>query len=143
MLLRNIAPAQGLCNGTRATVIQMSSCVIEVRLMGGDRDGKTAFIPQITLCPSQNNLTFAFKLKRRQLPVQLAYAMSINKAQGQTVNKIGLYLLSPVFSHGQLYVAFSQATKLENIFVYLPKENKTKLNGSFTTTNIVYPEILL
>ena len=33
--------------------------------------------------------------------------MTVNKAQGQTFERVGIYLPSPVFSHGQLYVAFS------------------------------------
>ena len=49
-----------------------------------------------------------FKLKRRQFPVRLAVAMTINKAQGQTLGRMGLFLPTPVFSHGQLYVALSR-----------------------------------
>ena len=45
-----------------------------------------------------------FKLRRRQFPVRLAFAMTINKAQGQTLQRVGLFLPSHAFLHGQLYV---------------------------------------
>ena len=41
--------------------------------------------------------------------------MTVNKAQGQTIPNVGVYLLEPVFSHGQLYVALSKATSRSNI----------------------------
>ena len=54
-------------------------------------------------------------LKRHQFPVCLAFALTINKAQGQSVKHIGIDLCVPVFLHGQLYVALSQATSSQNI----------------------------
>jgi ATP-dependent DNA helicase PIF1 len=137
ILLRNIAAKRGLCNGTRAIILQMSSRVLQVRLMSNDHNGEIAFIPRISLSPSDSNLGLAFKLRRRQFPVQLAYTMSINKAQGQSVKYVGIDLRTPVFSHGQLYVALSRVTSPSNV--------KVLLQDSFTnsTTNIVYPEVLL
>jgi ATP-dependent DNA helicase PIF1 len=49
-----------------------------------------------------------FTLRRRQFPVRLAFAMTINKAQGQTLKMVGIFLPKPVFTHGQLYVAMSR-----------------------------------
>jgi len=50
-------------------------------------------------------------MNRIQFPVTLAYCMTIHKSQGQTFNKVGIYLDSPCFTHGQLYVALSRCTK--------------------------------
>jgi hypothetical protein len=45
--------------------------------------------------------------KRLQYPVRLSFAMSINRAQGQSLSVAGVNLESSCFSHGQLYVACS------------------------------------
>jgi hypothetical protein len=70
--------------------------------------------------------------------VRLAFAMSINKAQGQSVKFVGLDLRIPVFSHGQLYVALSCATLSQRIKVLLSENTLGPV-----TSNIVFPEVLL
>jgi ATP-dependent exoDNAse (exonuclease V) alpha subunit len=113
MVLRNLAPAEGLCNGSRGILTRVSSCVLEIRLIGGDHRGKTAFIPRITLIPSEKQV--GISMKRRQFPVRLAFSMTINKAQGQSVDYVGLDLRTDVFAHGQLYVALSQCTSSHRV----------------------------
>ncbi|KAL8564678.1 hypothetical protein ACOMHN_004172 [Nucella lapillus] len=71
-----------------------------------------------------------FHFKRLQFPLRTCFAMSINKAQGQSLKVAGLNF---GFSHGQLYVGCSRVGHPENLFIYAP-ENKTK--------NIVYPQAL-
>ena len=67
----------------------------------------------------------------------LAFKMTINKSQGQLVNFVGIDLRTPVFSHGQLYVALSRCTSFDRISVLLPDGEED------STTNIVYPEVLI
>jgi hypothetical protein len=45
ILLRNLSPSNGLCNGSRMTVVGISNRVLEVRIIGGDHDGELALIP--------------------------------------------------------------------------------------------------
>jgi hypothetical protein len=53
-----------------------------------------------------------------QFPLQLCYAMTIDKSQGETfTGKVGLYLNDGVFSHGQLYVALTRAISFKNISI--------------------------
>ena len=139
ILLRNLCPTQGLCNGTRMVVVRMSRRVLEVKLIGGEHHGEHAFIPRITLTPAEGQTSLAFALKRCQFPVNLAFALTINKAQGQSVKKVGIDLRIPVFSHGQLYVALSRATHSQNISVLLQDANR----DAYQTCNVVYPEVLV
>jgi len=78
-----------------------------------------------------------FKFKQRQFPV-LAFVLSINKAQGQSVQYVGIDVWIPVFAHGQLYVALSRATASHNIRVLLPDDATEPI-----TSNVVYEEVLL
>lgn len=74
----------------------------------------------------------------QQFLVNLAFAISINKSQGQSVKHVGVHLSTAVFSHGQLYVALSQVTSAENIKLLLAEDSVVA-----ETTNIVYPEVLV
>jgi hypothetical protein len=114
-------------HGTHATITHMTNHI-----------GETTLIPQITLSPSPTNLDFFIKLNKCQFAIQLAFAMTINKAQGQTVKHISIDLQKPVVSHRQLYVAFLHATSPEHITVFLPHDTLES-----NTPNVIYPEVLL
>ena len=66
--------------------------------------------------------------------------MTINKAQGQTFDKVGIYLPKPVF---QLYVAFSRARALEDVRVKVKDtDQQGKMQAKIVTKNIVCREVL-
>jgi len=94
-------------------------------------------IPRIRLSPNAEILPVP--LKRLQFPVRLAFAMTINKSQEQSVKYVGINLQTSVFSHGQLYVAFSRCTSSLNILVLLSEQSQE----SRRTLNIVYKEVLI
>ncbi|XP_075096269.1 uncharacterized protein LOC142174382 [Nicotiana tabacum] len=127
MLLRNLDPANGLCNGTRMICRGFDNNVIHAEIMMGENASKHVFIPRIQLSPPENE-GYPFKFIRKQFPVRLCFSMTINKAQGQTIPNVGLYLPQHVFSHGQLYVALSRGISMSTTKVLVlteqPKRKK-------------------
>ena len=142
ILLRNLDPPNGLCNGTRLVVRAFQRNTIDAEIVLGEHAGKRVFLPRIPLCPSDDEM-FPFKFKRKQFPIRASFAMTINKAQGQIIPHVGIYLPNPVFSHGQLYVAMSRATARSNLKVLTATTNDENIGSDGTfTKNIVYKEVL-
>jgi len=139
VLLRNLS--FGLANGTRMVVTQLMDHCIQVQVVTGPLRGNKVLLPRLTITPSDAE-DYPFTLRRRQFPVRPAYAMTINKAQGQTFKMVGLYLPRHVFSHGQLYVALSRAGEPEAVIVAAPDAFKDD-DGNVYVRNVVYKDALL
>lgn len=114
--------------------------VVIAEIAVGERKGSIVFIPRIPLQPN-NAEQCPIQFTRRQFPVRICFAMTINKAQGQTLNRVGIYLPQPAFSHGQIYVGMSRATTATNIRIQILPSNNKPLS-SHQTKNIVYSELL-
>ena len=136
ILLRNLDPTAGLCNGTRLIITAFGDRVIQAKILSGIHRGKSAFIPRISVSTASSS-GLPFTLRRHQFPIRVAFGMSINKSQGQSLLHVGIYLHTPVFTHGQLYVALSRAKDHRNIHISLPSPHKI-----LQTDNIVYTEVL-
>ena len=101
-------------SGTRLQIVKMYTNNISARVLTGDKLGDIVFIPRIKLDTGESsNLPFVLPIS--QFPVTLAFAITINKAQGQSFLEVGLYLNKPLFSHGQLYVALSRCSNKDRI----------------------------
>ena len=168
MLLRNLAPSDGICNGTRLVLLEIvSHDLLQCMIATGKHAGDIVFINRIRLTADKDAFPFdwsrlQFPVGRRPTPlaapccnasrsrplhalllcanqVRPAFAMTINKAQGQTLQRVGVYLQRPCFAHGQLYVAASRVGLPAHLRFAVPLDAAT---GTFRTRNIVYREVL-
>nr|XP_043630411.1 ATP-dependent DNA helicase PIF1-like [Erigeron canadensis] len=137
MLLRNIDQSNGLCNGTRLQVIKLGKHVIEAKVITGTNIGQCTLIPRLKMTPSDKRIPV--RICRRQFPIVVCFAMTINKSQGQSLDCVGLYLPRPVFSHGQLYVVVSRIKSKKGLKILITDKDGN-LGGS--TTNVVFKEVL-
>jgi len=136
--LRNLNPSIGLANGTRLRLLAINGNTIRARIIAGDERhiNRVVTVPRILFTGrlttrEENPMTF----RRLQFPVRPAWCLTVNKVQGQTLHKIGLYLRSTPFAHGQLYVALGRVGAWNRVRVALPP--------SRITNNVVYPEALV
>ena len=113
----------GLLNGTRLICTKIGLKYIEVEVKSGCNIGKIVAIPRIDMISNTGPNEYV-NLHRRQFPVALAFAMTINKSQGQNFSRVGLMLLQPVFGHGMLDVALSRNKSPKGIIALLSKSSK-------------------
>ena len=139
MLMRNLNPKMGLCNGTRLIFQKIHrNHLLECKIVGGEYRNRVVLIPRITLRPKDRE--YPFEWSRRQFPVRVAFAMTINKSQGQTLQNVGVWLKDSCFAHGQLYVCMSRVGSPKNLKFAIPQLDSSK---RYLTSNVVFKEVLV
>ena len=87
-----------MCNRRRLQVKVMRNNVIEATILTGPAAGEIALIPRIPMISTD----LPFQCKRLQFPLKVSFAITINKAQGQTFQYVGINLRCDCFSHGYM-----------------------------------------
>ncbi|XP_076037449.1 ATP-dependent DNA helicase Pif1-like [Oratosquilla oratoria] len=137
MVMKNICPPK-LCNGTRIIVTNLQKNIIVGNILTGAYRGEQVMLPRITLESTDTSVIF----KRKQFPIRLCYAMTINKSQGQTFDRCGLLLdRAQCFAHGQLYVACSRVTSHDSLIVYTGYRKQGDEYVRKPARNCVYKEL--
>ncbi|TKS80059.1 ATP-dependent DNA helicase PIF1 [Collichthys lucidus] len=112
MLTKNLDVARGLVNGARGVVVAFEP--------GKHGLPRVRFLCGVTEVLKPERWVFksggGIHLSRQQLPLKLAWAISIHKSQGMTLDCVEISL-ARVFESGQAYVALSRARSLEGLRV--------------------------
>lgn len=94
-------------NNTKAIVRDIGRHLVTVETL---MERRQFILPHITF-----RFTLPWIIERRQFPLQLCYAITVNKSQGQILDRICLDLREHPFTHGQLYVGASHVKNRSNI----------------------------
>ena len=110
--------------------------------MGGNHRGEKVMLFKTPLQSKGNNKRIHTPFVRKQYPVRPAFAMTINKSQGQPIKFVGIDLQSrPAFSHSQLYISLSRVTKQANLHIIRP--DTYEQTNERLMKNVIYTQVLL
>ena len=133
-LLRTLSKKDHLCKNVRVKILSISRYRIRVLTLGEVQTVKS--IPRIRFKITH---PVGFTLLRTQFPLQLAYAMTKNKSQGQSLPWCVNDITVESFSHGQEYVALSRPQEFQHVAIFC-LESQT-FDGAVCIRNVVYPEL--
>lgn len=119
MLTYNIDIINKLTNGTRCIIEEINYPEIIIKTI----DNKKYTINYVSYI-NENDIDIEYKF----MPIKLAYAITIHKSQGQTLDYIEIDLGNDIFEYGMAYVALSRAKSLKSIYLSKLSKNAFKTN---------------
>ena len=135
MIIKNMF--QGVFNGVRCKLLSFAgNMCLFVKLLSGPCNGTTVLLPKCIFTIASEASGLPFVVRRRQFPLIPAFAVTVHKAQGQTLQRVGLFISTPIFTHGQLYTALSRSRSWSNVFIYSTLPNADLIH------NCVYRHVL-
>ncbi|SCZ88849.1 BZ3500_MvSof-1268-A1-R1_Chr2-1g04676 [Microbotryum saponariae] len=102
----NIAGMPFTLQDSKLLSTRLHTHLLEAIILTGDHAGQPVLLPRITL-KTGSSAELPFTLHRTQFPIRPAMAMTFSKLQEQSLAQVGVCLETPIFCHGQLYVALS------------------------------------
>jgi ATP-dependent DNA helicase PIF1 len=123
MCIRNLDPVRGIINGTMMKLLSVGRNMIQVQILTGKSAGSCDFLTRSVFTITSEASGLPFTILRSQFPIIPAYCLSVHKAQGQTLDTVGVVFESDPFTHGQLYVALSRVGGWQKVYTYYQGEN--------------------
>lgn len=109
MLIKNKSLEDGLVNGSRGVIVAFDATGYPVVVFD---DGQ-----QLSIAPESFEIeSGANNIIRKQIPLILAWAITVHKCQGATLTNV-ITDLSEVFGYAQVYVTLSRVRSLEGLFI--------------------------
>jgi hypothetical protein len=143
-LLYNLSRKDRLAKNTRVRILSLRQYCIRVQTC--EENPTCHWIPRIRF-KFPLRWGEAYQLTRTQFPLRLAYAVTVNKSQGQEYDQVLFDVTEQPFSHGQMYVALSRIRRFDTIKIYIGRNSLWTKTGDITKkdpciTNVVYPKLI-
>jgi hypothetical protein len=131
---RNVSRANRLMNGTKVQITKIVGYyqIEAINLLNGE----VCLFNRITFQFMYNGAT----INRLQFPLRLCYAMTKNKCQGQTLQKICVNETKLSFTHGHTYVSYGRVCNSDSVLVWA--DNSHMVDGTYHIRNVVWQELL-
>lgn len=124
MCIRNLNTEEKLANGTRGVVTELDETTVKIRTV----NGKVFDIQESCWYIQRGDI----KVEVTQVPLIPAYAITIHKSQGMTIDLLSVDLGANLFEYNQGYTAISRARTLEGLFILKLNFKKLKTHPKIT-----------